>query len=819
MTRTARELLPAGILLALVVAYFAPSLFSHYTEVPWDERTFEPWGGASAALGEAPPRAALTADPLLSYYPRRVALHDALRAAHLPLWSGASFCGAPFVANFQSGAFYPPNWALALLSPERAMGAFAALHVFILGCGALLFLREIGVSRAAALAGAVAASWNGFVVLRIAHPTAVATLAWLPLLLVFVRRVVAPGGARGRGAWNVAGLAASWAHAILAGFPPILVYVGYSVGAYAAVTAWGHRREPGPAPRPWLRGAILAAFALACGAAFAAPQLLATSELARHSDRAQIAYGSVVSSAIHPALGLRLVAPALLGDPVAGDDLSRHFSRGDGHYSQGFLTSGCYLGVVLLALAIAGATDRRREARFLAALAAAGLLLAFGSPLLRVFWGVVPGFRIARIDRAIAMTATACALLAGIGADRLAASPALAKRVALACAALAAALAALIALAAAGGVDLIALLAPGAAAAPPAGARVSLALLRPLAGAAALAVAIAAARRVRAPAALALLCAALLVADLGSIAARYHFPRDTRGFLRETPGLEFLRERAAADRAAGRGAPRVIRFGDDALSLLPPNLPGLFGLEDVQGYNALEMGYFMRYVGAIEEGARRDRRLAPLRRRESLASPLLGLLASPLVVSAAPLAGREPVYAGSDFAVTEVPALPRAFLVHHAVRIDSLSDATAAIASGALDPRMTAVVMGAPIENFGLDAEPRGEEIGEAVTWLDAAPDEVRLRATANSPALLALSEVWYPGWLAFVDGVAAPLVRVNGVFRGVVVPRGTHDVRLVYRPSFLTRGAIAAALAAIVLAAACVALARSRPLSEGAGR
>jgi len=809
MTRPARELLPAGVLLALVIAFFAPSLFSHFTEVPWDERTFEPWAGASAGRGDAPPRVGLTADPLVSYYPRRVALHAALREGRLPLWSPASFCGAPFVANFQSGAFYPPNWILAPLSPERAMGVFAAFHFFLLGLGAFLFLREISVSRAAAFAGAIAATWNGFVVLRIAHPTAVATLAWLPLLLFFVRRVIAPGPARGGGPWSVAGLAAAWAHAILAGFPPILVYVGYAVAAFVGVTAWGARRAAAGARSEWLRPALVAIAALACGAAFAAPQLLATAELARYSDRAEIAYESVVSSAIHPALGLRLLAPALFGEPAAGDDLSRLFTRGDGHYSQGFLTSGCYLGVVVMVLAIAGATDRRREARFLAALACVGLLLAFGSPLLRLFWSAVPGFRIARIDRAIALTATAAALLAGIGADRLAASRALGGRVALALAVLAAALLALLALGAAGAVDLAALVAPGGAAAPPAPARVSLALLRPLLGAAALAALLSAALRGRAP--LALACAALLLVDLGSFAVRHHAPRDTRDLLTETPGIAFLRERTAAARAAGTGAPRVVRFGEDATSLLPPNLPGLYGLEDVQGYNALEMGYFMRYVAAIEESARRDRRLAPLRRRESLDSPLFALLAAPLVVSTSPLAGRDPIYSGRDLTVTEAPALPRAFLVHHAVRIDSLSDATAAIARREVDPRVTAVVMGAAVDSLGLDVEPRGQEIGETVAWLDAPPGELRLRVAANAPALVALSEVWYPGWMAEVDGVAATVLRVNGVFRGVMVPRGAHEVRLVYRPAFLARGGIAAGLAAFALSAVCLARVRSR--------
>ena len=414
----ARDRAALLVLLAIVVAFFAPVLFSNDIAVPWDERAFEPWGSEAAAAGErAASGPGLTADPLLSYYPRRVALHEALRERRLPLWSGASFCGAPFLANFQSGALYPPNWILALLTPERATGAFLALHVFLLGGGAFLFLRDLGVGRAAAVGGAIAARGTASSSRDSRIPTAVATLAWLPLLLWVTRRL-----ARHRSAAAFAGCALVCAHAILAGFPPILVYVAYAVATFAVVCAWP---APGRADdrdrggtSPVLRIAICAA-ALALGAGLAAPQLFATAELARFSDRAEIPVRLLLSSAIHPALAIRLVAPSFFGDPFAGDDLSHAFSRGDGHYAQTYLSSGVYLGATILALALVGATDRRRETRWLVVMAAVGLLLAYGSPLLRLFWMAAPGFRIARIDRAIALTTVSAGLLAGIGLDRL----------------------------------------------------------------------------------------------------------------------------------------------------------------------------------------------------------------------------------------------------------------------------------------------------------------------------------------------------------------------------------------------------------------
>lgn len=793
---TRREPIPreALLLLALVLAFFAPVLFSHYTEVGWDERVFAPWAGEAGASGAGFGRAGvggLTADGLVSYYPRRVAVHEALRAGRLPLWSETSFAGMPFLANHQSGVLYPVNALLAPLSPARAMGVFAAVHVLLLGIGSLLFLRDLGVGRAGAAVGAVAASWNGFVVLRLAAPTLVATLAWLPWLLWLARRLLFAPSARA-----AALLALAWALAVLAGFPPILVYLGYALALFSLVLAL----PGGGAARAAPRGAALVAAAVLVGCSLAAPQLLATMELARFSDRAEIPYPSILSSAIHPALAVRLVAPAFFGDPLDGNDLSRAFGRGDGHYGQSFISSGVYLGVPVLLLAVAGALDRRREARVLGLVALLGLLLALGTPLLRVAAAALPGFRIARIDRAIALTAAAAGLLAGIGADRAAREPRVARL-------LLAALGALLAVFA--GLLLVGLVLRGNLAAPfvadplhrPDADAAARALLRPAIATGATLVAVWFLAH-GAPGRSALLLAVVIV-DLGSFALGHHLPRDTRGFLTETPGIAFLRERALASRAAGRGGDRIVRFGGAEAQVLPPNLPGLFGLEDAQGYNALAMRHTMAYFGAIEPEARRDRRILPLRRIASLESPLFRLLAAPLVVSQRPFPGRPPAYVGTDLVATEFDAASRAFLVHHAARIDSLADVLDAIGGGAVDPLRSAAVMGVEAGALGLDAEPAGQEIGESVTWRTQRDEEIAIDVIALRPALLCLSEIWYPGWEAEVDGARAPLLRANGIFRAVPVPAGERLVRLRYRPAALRLGAPIAGVAAAVLAVA----------------
>jgi hypothetical protein len=66
--------------------------------------------------------------------------------------------------------------------------------------------------------------------------------------------------------------------------------------------------------------------------------------------------------------------------------------------------------------------------------------------------------------------------------------------------------------------------------------------------------------------------------------------------------------------------------------------------------------------------------------------------------------------------------------------------------------------------------------------------DDVRqtYQVTARTPDEVIFSEVWYPGWRAYVDGNRVPMLRVSlpgfpALLRGVRVPRGTHRIESVY--------------------------------------
>ena len=56
------------------------------------------------------------------------------------------------------------------------------------------------------------------------------------------------------------------------------------------------------------------------------------------------------------------------------------------------------------------------------------------------------------------------------------------------------------------------------------------------------------------------------------------------------------------------------------------------------------------------------------------------------------------------------------------------------------------------------------------------------------------LTDPYYPGWRAFVDGEETPILRADYLFRAIALPPGSHEVRFVFAPPSLQRGAILSA-------------------------
>jgi uncharacterized membrane protein YfhO len=83
----------------------------------------------------------------------------------------------------------------------------------------------------------------------------------------------------------------------------------------------------------------------------------------------------------------------------------------------------------------------------------------------------------------------------------------------------------------------------------------------------------------------------------------------------------------------------------------------------------------------------------------------------------------------------------------------------------------------------------------------------VRVATDSPTAALLVLSDTYYPGWRAFVDGHEQPLVRGDLLFRVVPVPAGAHEVVFQFEPTSIRVG-LAITVVALAIAAAALAVA-----------
>jgi uncharacterized membrane protein YfhO len=76
----------------------------------------------------------------------------------------------------------------------------------------------------------------------------------------------------------------------------------------------------------------------------------------------------------------------------------------------------------------------------------------------------------------------------------------------------------------------------------------------------------------------------------------------------------------------------------------------------------------------------------------------------------------------------------------------------------------------------------------------------VSVKTSSLRPTLLVLSENYYPGWRASLDGRTVDTLRVNYNLRGIVLPAGAHEVEFRYRPKSALVGLLISLLAAAAL-------------------
>jgi hypothetical protein len=794
-------LVAALLYAALSLLLFAPGLVPGRTlsasdllwsATPWDSST--PAGVRPLGSNHDQADAAQVFQPFLET--TRDTLPD------VPLWNPYIMGGRPYLADMQAAIFSPFNVPAYLLPFWRSLALIAMFKLFVAAFGTFLLGRALGMRFTGALLAGIVFGFSLWMVTWVSWPT-VSVWAYLPWLCLMVELLL-----RRPGPLPFTGLAVAVALQYFGGHPESCFHVLLATALFWVMRVVAIRP---PDIRAVARGALVFAGALVAGTCLAAVALIPFIELLRHStDIDARHYLGSSHQASRYLLGLFL------------HDYWGRETRATLVFPAAMEERAYYMGALPLMLAAAALVLRPRWERIaVAAVGVGALLVANGIAPLFDLVTKLPGFNTSHNSRLAVITVFAVALLAGWGLDDLTAREVGARRRNVLLCVCGVLLVLPVAVMLGGGnlaLDgLGSALRVAWAFADPRSFGPDLAqvvrmgsLLEWLVLAAAASVLVFLRLRGRlGPAAFAVCAVALVVLDLFKAGMGFNpsIPVD-HATQPATGAVRYLQSQ------------RPSRFvGLDAtaeFSLLTPIAPDVsmrYGLYDARGYDyPVERRYerlwqfhiattpLCLYAFCPQSVASRPEALRALglfgvthliqnRRDEPLRRP-----------------GMRVAYSGPDARIYENPsALPRAFLVGRQAVLPTESEALEAVTSSTFAARSVGLteerVPGLPAGSASAGARPDAPVGNARIVTYD--PERVEIDTASDRDALLVLTDTYFPGWKASVDGRDAQVRRVDYLLRGVSVPAGRHRVEFRYAPASWRAGWIVSLLTLVALLAA----------------
>jgi hypothetical protein len=694
----------------------------------------------------------------------------------LPYWTPLILSGMPLAANQLAMLFYPPAWLFLFLPLEPVFNFLFIFHFLLGGIGIFILLCEyFQLSPSAAFIGGLTFALNSKWLAHAAggHVSLVGAIGWMPwtvlgvhMLLIKNSQGAEEQGSRGAGerslllpcspanlGWIIL-IAVSLAMQIVTHTLPVI----YSVYLILAMVAWHALNER---MNEW--AIIIRSFAyslirlfpgLILAGLLGAVQLLPLLELAQFSNRA-LTLAQATEFALSP---VQLVVSLLLPSTRAGHELI------------------IYAGLVPWLLAFLGLTRWQRWSWFYGLLVAFAMLFAVGpaNPLHILFYYLVPGFGWIRTPARIFLVgALALAILAGLGAERLTQanwSPA-AKKWLLRATLILAPLALFLGLG---------LAVSQGQASPIFRSALALALFLP----GGLLLILGRAQRLLSAQLALTVLTGLLFLDLA------WFDSTLLRFV--TPAEALAPGRAAAAYLAQQ--PGYFRVYSPSYSLpMPTAAAANLALADgVEPVHLARYDEFMARAGGYDDpsfSVTIPKFGGPIESSLQEIKPNLSLLS---LLNVTYLAAAFPMEWPGLSLVTHLDgvyiyrnqhSLPRAWVAHQTrpTQADWLGQLEALSNPGDI------ALVESPANNVKSSTAPVQPSNAE-ITYFSA--NHIELETQISQPGWLVLSEIWYPGWQASVNGQAQPVERVNGLLRGVYLAEAGHfDISLSYMPQSLRWG------------------------------
>jgi len=232
--------------------------------------------------------------------------------------------------------------------------------------------------------------------------------------------------------------------------------------------------------------------------------------------------------------------------------------------------------------------------------------------------------------------------------------------------------------------------------------------------------------------------------------------------------------------------------------ILMPNFSGAFGVFDVRYINSLSSLYYQNYVdqhllqkphawitdrlwftGLSDIHKRKLRSIYEEINDNLLYYSYLGIkyIIAPQSASASfPLAYDKEVkiYENSH-------CLERVYIARNIEHSSDYKKAQELIGKSNFDIKNTVVIEEKEPEWYNDRAN--SSPSGGRTAIEEYAANKVRISANLEADGMLVLTDTFYPGWRAYVDGEETKIYRINGLVRGVFLREGRHSIEFIYFP------------------------------------
>ena len=752
------KLLLVAFFVSVAVLFFYKTAFFGKIPFPGDLliAEYSPWKQYSI-LEYNPgsfPNKAQYFDVIRQLYPWKTFALELLKSGQFPLWNPYNFSGSPLFANSQSAVLYPLSIFYFLLPQVAAWSLLVVLQPLLAGLFTYLYSRQIRIGRRASLFAATTYSYCLFMSVFLEYNTVGHVILWLPLVLFSIEKIIE------KLHWKyLALLIVSLSAAFTAGHIQIFGFLYLFSLAYGLIRLISDKV---PKQKIFI---VLMGFVLPIG--IVAILLFPLLELISNAARSPQEYNFLITRfLLQPYQLILFFAPDIFGNPATGN-YAINFDQYPGN--------SVYVGIVPLLFAFFSVQYFKKNSfvRIFSLFSLIFLVFFIRSLFTELFYKIqIPFFSTGSPTNAIFLLSFSFSILAGIGMDYWLTKKVLLKQVLVGCLFLFGALWGFFIL-----------------------THPSIILTR----------------NFILPTAVLVLSAFLLVVSRRYISTKkiifvlilsisifdsfYYFQKFNPFVIKElvypqTKIILYLQKTAGINRIWGYGS-----------SSMDSNFQTQYGLFSPDGYDPLYPKDYGIFIQSSRDGllpknftnqTRSDAVIAPGFGEEDLPMnknrlKVLSLLGVKYILASKsdgttektfPSSDYKQVYGDESYLVFEnLKSLPRFYLANNFSLYDS-SNFGEKFFSEDFDPQKTILLQN---EISGL--KNNADTQAATASLEEYSPNKISIKTNSQNDNILFLSDTYYPGWEAFVDGQKTEILKAFYSFRAVVVPAGVHTVNFVYNP------------------------------------